>query len=190
MKKTAIFLTLLAAVVVVSGCGPSSKKYTVGERKQMINDMATDALQKLYREEVSAKKQIANAAGYGVFSNANVNIIFVSGGGGYGVVVNNRTGEKSYMKMGLGGIGLGIGAKDYRQVLIFRDENTLQNFVDKGWEFGGHADAAAKAGETGGEASGEGDINDDINVYSMTEAGLTLQATVTGSKYWKDDELN
>ncbi|MBL7215190.1 MAG: hypothetical protein ISS71_05885 [Phycisphaerae bacterium] len=190
MKQLTILLALAATVILVSGCGPSSKKYTLSERRQIINDMANETLQRLYREEASAKQQVADAAGYGVFSNANVNVIFVSGGGGYGVVVNNRTGNKSYMKMGLGGVGLGIGVKDYRQVLIIRDENTLRNFVDKGWEFGGHADAAAKAGEQGGEVSGEGDINDDITVYSMTEAGLALQATVTGSKYWKDDELN
>ena len=190
MKKTAILLTLLATVVIVSGCGPSSKKYTVPERRQMIDSMAQDTLERLYREEALTRRLVARAAGYGVFSNGNVNIIFVSGGGGYGVVVDSATGKKTYMKMGLGGVGLGLGAKDYRQVLIFRDENTLQNFVEKGWEFGGHADAAAKAGDTGGEVSGEGDINDDITVYSMTEAGLALQATVTGSKYWKDDELN
>jgi len=189
MKKTAILLTLLACVIIVSGCGPSSKKYTPSARRVIIDEMAQDALTRLYQEDASAKQLVENSAGYGVFSNANVNIIFVSGGGGYGVVVD-RAGKKTYMKMGLGGVGLGLGVKDYRQVLVFRDSNTLKTFVTKGWDFGGHADAAAKAGEQGGELSGEGDINDDIVVYSMTEAGLALQATVTGSKYWKDDELN
>ena len=189
MKKTALLLILLACVLIVSGCGPSRKKYTLSERRAIIDGMAQNTLQRLYREEAAAKQQVIDSAGYGVFSNANVNVIFVSGGTGYGVVVD-MAGNKTYMKMGLGGLGLGIGAKDYRQVLIFRDSNTLQSFIDKGWEFGGHADAAAKAGEQGGEVSGEGDINDDIIVYSMTEAGLSLQATVTGSKYWKDDELN
>ena len=190
MKKSAILLTLLAVILLTSGCGPSSKKYTVPERRQMIDTMSQYTLERLYREKALTRQQVANAAGYGVFSNANVNVIFVSGGGGYGVVTNNATGQKTYMNMALGGVGLGIGAKDYRQILVFRDENTLQNFVDKGWEFGGQADAAAKAGEKGGEVSGEGDINDDITVYVMTETGLSLQATVTGSKYWKDDELN
>ena len=55
---------------------------------------------------------------------------------------------------------------------------------------GGHADAAAVAGDKGGEASGEGDIHEGITVYSMTESGLALQATVTGTKYWKDKKLN
>ena len=29
-----------------------------------------------------------------------------------------------------------------------------------------------------------------VQIYQMTEAGLALQATLQGTKYWKDDELN
>jgi len=90
----------------------------------------------------------------------------------------------------LGGVGLGLGAKDYRQLLIFKSKETLNKFVESIWEFGGHADAAAKAGQSGGEMSGEGAIGADIEPYSMTKSGLALQATVTGTKYWKDDDLN
>lgn len=190
MNRFITMLMLLCSTVAIIGCGPSSSKYTVQEQQQIIDEMAQKTLDRLYREHPATKKEVAEAAGYGAFSNANVNIIFASFGGGYGVVVDNETGKKTYMKMGLGGLGLGIGAKDYRQALIFRDQQTLKKFVDSGWDFGGHADAAATAGETGGELSGEGDINDDITVYSMTETGLALQATITGAKYWKVDELN
>jgi len=190
MKKFTILLLLACLTIAAVGCGPSSSKYTVPEQKQIIDDMAQNTLDRLYREHPATKDVISKAAGYGAFSNANVNIIFASAGGGYGVVVDNATGKRTYMKMGLGGLGFGIGVKDYRQVLIIRDTNTLKKFVDSGWEFGGHADAAAKAGEKGGELSGEGNINDDITVYAMTESGLALQATVTGAKYWKNDDLN
>ncbi|MEN6308813.1 MAG: YSC84-related protein [Anaerohalosphaeraceae bacterium] len=189
MNNTISALIVSMSLILFCGCGPSTSKYTLTERQQIIDDLAADTIQHLCEEEPSAKQQLDNAAGYGVFSNANVNVIFASFGGGYGVVMD-KEGRKTYMKMGMGGLGLGIGVKDYRQALIFRDSNTLQSFVDKGWEFGGHADAAAKAGQTGGELSGEGDINDDIIVYSMTETGLALQATVTGAKYWKSTELN
>jgi hypothetical protein len=74
--------------------------------------------------------------------------------------------------------------------MIFKDRTTLNRFVESGWDFGAHADAAAKAGETGAELSGEGDIRSGIEVFSMTESGLALQATVAGTKYWKDDKLN
>ena len=190
MKKT--ILSILAVVTVLafmSGCGPSTR-LPVAERRVLVRDMETQTLERLYKEAPATKKKIKNAAGYGTFANANVNLIFVSAGGGYGVVVDNSTGKRTYMKMALGGVGLGLGAKDYRQVLIFRSKETLDKFITSGWEFGGHADAAAKAGESGGELSGESAIGSDIEVYSMTESGLALQATVAGTKYWKDKNLN
>ena len=190
MKNTLLLVFVISTMLVLmSGCGPSAR-LPVAERHQLINNMETETLQRLYQEHPSTKDKIKKAAGYGVFANANVNIIFVSGGGGYGTVVDNATGNRTYMRMALGGIGLGLGVKDYRQVLIFYSEGTLRKFVESGWEFGGHADAAAKAGHTGGELSGEGLIGADIEAYAMTEAGLALQATVAGTKYWKDKDLN
>ena len=190
MKRT-VFCMFGAAVMLSSvwGCGPSAK-LPVAERRQSVGDMETETLDRLYREAPATKEKVKKAAGYGVFSNANVNLILVSAGGGYGVVVDNSTGKRTYMKMALGGVGLGLGAKDYRQVLVFKSREVLNKFVESGWEFGSHADAAAKAGESGGEASGEGALGADIEAFSMTESGLTLQATVTGTKYWKHEDLN
>ncbi len=191
MKNALLPVLVLSIVglILVSGCGPS-KGLSLVERRQVVMDMEEETLQRLYREHPAAKSKIKDSAGYGVFSNAHVNLILASAGGGYGVVVDNATGKRTYMKMALGGIGLGLGVKDYRQVLIFKNKETLNTFITSGWEFGGHADAAAKAGETGGELSGEDDISKNVEVYSMTEAGLALQATVAGTKYWKDDSLN
>ena len=190
MKKTVIYILAVSVMsALVSGCGPSAR-LPVSERRQIVRDMEAETLERLYEEAPATKTKIKNAAGYGTFANANVNIIFVSAGGGYGVVVDNSTGQRTYMKMALGGVGLGLGAKDYRQVLIFKSKAALSKFVESGWEFGGHADAAAKAGDSGGELSGEGAIGADIEAYSMTKSGLALQATVAGTKYWKDDDLN
>lgn len=187
MNKITLLLVLVFSAALV-GCSPGSKLTTV-EKRQAIDTMESETLQRLYAEEPSAKSEIQNASGYAVFSNANVNIIIASAGGGYGVAVDNTTGNRTYMKMGSGGVGPGLGAKDYRQVLIFLTQDALKNFVYSGWKFGGHADAAAKAGDKGAEASGEGMFGD-TKVYAMTETGLALQATVTGTKYWKDDALN
>ncbi len=189
--KTKMILAMITvtAFVFLNGCGPNSK-LSIGEQRQIVADMETETLARLYREEPATRDKIKKAAGYGVFSNANINVIFISAGSGYGIVTDNTTSKKTYMKMALGGVGLGIGVKDYRQVLIFNSKEILNKFIESGWEFGGHADAAAKAGEKGSEISGEGAIGKDIEVYSMTEAGLALQATVAGTKYWKNKELN
>ena len=179
----------LAMIVALTGCGPK-KSLTLEEKRQVVADMETATLDRLYKEAPETKEKIAQAPGYGVFSNANVNLLIASAGSGYGVVVDNAAKQRTYMKMALGGVGLGLGAKDYRVVMIFNDKSAMDKFVESGWDFGAHADAAAKAGEKGAEASTEGDIRSQIEVYSMTEAGLALQATVAGQKYWKDKELN
>lgn len=189
--NTTLFKTILLAAIVsiIAGCGPRGN-LTIAEKQDRIIQMENETLERLYSEAPETKEKIAKAVGYGTFSNANVNLIFASAGGGYGSVVENATGKRTYMKMGLGGIGLGLGVKDYRVVMIFKDKATLDKFIESGWDAGAHADAAAKAGESGGELSGEGDIRSGIEVFSMTESGLALQATITGTKYWKDKELN
>ena len=88
------------------------------------------------------------------------------------------------------GAGLGLGIKDIRIVFIFKNKKVMNEFTEKGWEFGGQADAAAKSGEKGTAVGGEVYIEQDIMIYQITEAGVALQATVAGTKYWKDKDLN
>lgn len=190
MKSTLLLLACLVIATAAAGCAPSKKSYTLEERREIIDNMADQELQRLFIEKPLARQEIADAAGYGVFSNANVNVIFVSGGGGYGVVVDNKTGRKTYMNMALGGVGVGIGAKDYRQILIFNSSVVLKEFIGSGWDFGGQADATAKTGETGGAIGGEDSVSKSIKIYTVTETGLALQASLTGTRYWIDEELN
>ena len=151
--------------------------------------MREEVLAELYRLRPGTRALLGESPGYAVFSNANVNLILASFGGGYGVVRDRASGRDTYMRMGEVGIGLGAGIKDFRAVLVFHDTGTLRDFVDRGWVFGGQADAAAKAGDKGGALAGEA-VADDITVYQLTQSGLALQATIKGTRFWKDAALN
>ena len=94
------------------------------------------------------------------------------------------------MKMFSAGVGVGLGLKDFRGVFIFTTREAFDSFVEHGWQAGAQADAAAKAGEKGGAAAGAFDVAPGVKLYQITESGLALQATIQGTKYWKDDELN
>ena len=188
MRLMIALVSILAASQLV-GCA-TSKGSNPAEKRAYTLEMRDKTLTTLYEQEPVAKRKIAASAGYGVFSNIGTNIIFVSTGGGFGVVHDNKSGDETYMKMGEVGVGLGLGVKDFRAVLIFHDENTMIDFIENGWEWGAEADAAAKAGDQGGEASGAGDIDSNIEVYQITENGIALSATVSGTKYWKDTALN
>jgi lipid-binding SYLF domain-containing protein len=152
--------------------------------------MRDSMLAELYSQKPEAKAKVAEAAGYGTFTNVNVNLFLASTGNGYGVVHNKDTGEDTYMRMAMLGVGVGLGVKDFRAVIIFKNQDALNTFVDKGWEFGGHADAAAKAGDTGAAANVAGDITSGMEIYQFTETGIALQATIAGTKYWKDNDMN
>ncbi len=178
---------IMVAVIGLSGCASSGA--TVGEQRAAVQQMQNEVLSELYAQKPSTRGQIREAAGYGVFNNANVNLILASFGGGYGLVTNNQTGQQTYMKMAEVGVGLGAGVKDFRLVFVFHNQDTLTRFVEQGWAFGGQADAAAKAGDKGAAAGGEITV-DNMTIYQLTESGLALQATVKGTKYWKDDALN
>jgi lipid-binding SYLF domain-containing protein len=184
--KTAVCIMLFFILLV--GCA-TTQGTTPQDKRQAILDMKNETLTELYRVKPHVRSEIKSAPGYAVFSDANVNVIFASFGGGYGVVKDNTSGRHTYMKMGEVGIGLGLGVKDFRAIFVFHDKETMDYFVSRGWEFGGHADAAAKASDKGAAVGGEL-LVDNITIYQLTESGLALQATVKGTKYWKDDALN
>ena len=188
MVRVYRFLPLLL-LTLLTGCVATGSNTSVEDKRQQVLAMKDDVLTQLYNDKPDTRAQINAAAGYAVFSNANVNLILIAAGGGYGVAENNQSGQYTYMNMAEGGVGLGLGAKDYRIVMVFHSAAALNQFIESGWTFGGNADAAAKAGEKGGSVEGEAYYGD-VTVYTFTEAGLALQATIKGTKFWKDGELN
>ena len=180
-------LSFMAILIVLTGCANLSK--TPNEQRASIQAMRQEVLTALFREKPDTKSQINSAVGYAVFSNVNVNLIFASLGGGYGIAKHMGTGKEIYMKMGEAGVGLGLGVKDFRAVMVFHSQDAYKNFIDFGWSFGGNADAAAKASEQG-IAAGKEALLDDVTIYQMTESGLALQATIKGIRFWQDSDLN
>lgn len=163
---------------------------TAEEDRQEIREMRSDVLAELYENNAEAEALIAGSEGYAVFNNGGVNLIFLSAGSGKGVAHDNKSGKDIFMRMATGGVGIGLGIKDYRAVIIFHKRAMFDQFVDKGWDFSGQADAAAKIDDNGGEANAADSIISGITVYQMTEKGLALQATLQGTKYWKVDKWN
>lgn len=188
MNRAFLLVAGLVLAAMLASC-TTTKGTTPAEKRKAALDMRTQVLAELYKLHPDARAQVAASPGYAVFSNANVSVIFASMGTGYGVVENKRLKKSVFMKMGEAGIGLGLGAKDFRVVMIFKTQESLDAFIDNGWEFGGHADAAAKAGDRGAAIGGEAMING-MTIYQFTESGLALQATFKGTKFWKDEELN
>ena len=186
MKKLGLVMCLMS-FLLLSGCVTMSGN-SVSEKRQSVMHMNSEVLSELFELKPSTRNQVENAVGYAVFSNINVNLLIASFGGGYGMVKNNRTNKITYMKMGEVGFGLGAGVKNFRAIFIFESIDALDRFVEHGWTFGGQADVAAKLDDKGGAVAVEA-IVDNVTIYQITKNGLALQATLKGTKYWLDNEL-
>jgi lipid-binding SYLF domain-containing protein len=184
MKRVILTLALILALPVPAVAASRA------EQQAQIQHMRADTLAKLYKAQPGAEGEIRSAYGYSVFSSANLTAFFLTAAYGYGIAHDNRAGGDTYMQMASGGVGLGLGAKDFRVVFIFANKDAYNNFIYQGLDLSGQADAAAKAGAKGGAVSGAEDISPGVRVYQMTETGLALQLTLQGTKYWKDSYLN
>lgn len=154
------------------------------EDRAEIDAMAKETMKELFESSEDAKVLYEKAIGYAVFSNVKVQL-GLSGGGGKGVAVA-KAGARTYMKMGTGGVGFGIGATKYKVIFLFETEKALKSFVDKGWQADTSAQAAAGDAAVGAAASFKGGIA----YYQITDEGVIASADITGTKYWKDDDLN
>ncbi len=178
---------LLALVLLLGGC--ASLGTTPAEKRATVLEMRDEALAQLYRERPEARERVASAAGYAVFDAASQNLILLQTEGGYGVLTS-ASGETTFMKAGGAGVGFGVGLKDYREIIVFRDAEDFERFRDVGWDASGRAEATAKSGNMGGAAAGRQSVDLDVNTYQLLDSGIALQATLGATRYWKWQALN
>ncbi|MDD5119284.1 MAG: hypothetical protein PHP90_11905 [Sulfuricurvum sp.] len=184
-----IWMTIAAIAAVIMFSGFWSGK-TIEEQRANRLQSSDETLQLLYKHAPEAKEMIANSYGYATFSNVGVNLILLSAEGGTGMAHVNGSGKNIYMNMASGGAGFGLGIKDFRAVFLFKDKEVFDQFVNKGWEANAQADAAAKLADKGDAYGAAITVAPGIRLYKLTQNGLALQATIQGTKYWKDGDLN
>jgi lipid-binding SYLF domain-containing protein len=182
------YVLLLAVLTATLGCA-SPKGSTTKERREFIMYMHDDALNDLYEKRPKAEAEIAEAPGYAVFSNVGGSLLVLGAGQGYGVVMDNSTDQRTFMRMAKISVGFGVGLHDFRAVFIFQDPDTMKTFVEKGWQVSGAAQAAAKSSEKGAGVAAAGTPSS-IKVYQFTRAGLKIRAGLPVSKYWPYKDLN
>jgi lipid-binding SYLF domain-containing protein len=186
MNRRMMVLTM-AAALAASGIAFGADK---AKEQAEVRKAGQDALAAVYKLQPSARKAVESAAGYAAFSNFGMKILVAGGGSGKGIAVNNKTKATTYMKMAEIQAGLGFGAKKFQIVWVFDTDAALNNFINSGWEFGGQATAAAKAGDKGSAYQGAVSVSPGVWIYQVTDKGLALELTAKGTKYYADSDLN
>ena len=163
----------------------TKKEMKLEDKRKEIDKVTSEALAELFKGNPRAKELNEKAYGYAVFDNLKLGFI-LSGSGGKGEAVVKKTGKKTYMAMGSGGVGLTVGGQQSQIIFLFADSTTFNDFVNKGWAATGSASAAAGpagAGATSNFVNG-------VAYYQIGTNGIMATADIAGTKYWKDKDLN
>src|SRR5215469_3028175 len=131
MQRAKAEIKVVMAVAVACLLVTSSQAASKAEQQEAITKMAEQSLEQLYQAKPAAKAAVEKAAGYAVFSDMGVKILFGGSGKGQGVVVNNHTGQKTYMKMVELQAGLGFGVEKFRNIFVFETESAMNSFIKR-----------------------------------------------------------
>jgi hypothetical protein len=160
---------------------------TPEEIRARVDRMAYDTLDRLFSQDPEAHLLFDSGYGYAVFEVRQVSMTVLAGYG-YGVAVSNDGSRRIYMKMVSGGVEVskGVGGFASQWVVLYEDQAAFDAFVTEGF------DASAETSGTLGSERAElgARYRQGIAFYRVTEGGLRLAASLSGTKFWSDDALN
>jgi hypothetical protein len=105
-RKSRVIMLALVFTFALMAHAADDKKL---EEQKDVRNVAQKVLEQLYTAEPEAKAAVENAAGYAVFNNMGVKILFAGSGKGKGMAVDNKTKKETFMKMVELQAGFGIG---------------------------------------------------------------------------------
>ena len=188
MKLRSLFVVALTMSALVA-TGASAAEADKAKKQAEIQKMAQAALPDFYKAQASLKGEVENAPGYALFSTFGLSFV-VGGGGGKGLVHDNKTGKDTYMHQAAASVGVQAGIADSRTLIVFKSAATMNKFIESGWEAGAGGGAGAAVGGKGAGGSAGGSFMSETLIYTLTRTGLQAGIAAGGAKFWKDKELN
>ncbi len=190
MKKmaTCLMTALLLCLLTTAALAADADK--VVKERAKIEELSVKALDNLYEKVPSAERVIENCYAYATLSNTGMKLGIFGDAHGRGLAVNNETGERLYMRMKEMGVGLGLGVKEYDLIFVIGTEEAWYSFISGDIKFASSAEAAASDGVTGDSIEGASIAAKGVWVYQITKKGLTLDASIKGTKIYPDKKLN
>jgi lipid-binding SYLF domain-containing protein len=119
-----------------------------------------------------------NAHGFAIFPSVGKAGMGIGGAYGKGVVFEKgkEIGTATLKQLSM---GFEFGGENYREIIFFQDEETLNDFKKGNYELDAQASAVAlKKG-----ASKDADFDEGVAVFTQTKGGLMFDASIGGQKF-------
>jgi lipid-binding SYLF domain-containing protein len=155
------------------------------QTKRDIDAVALKTVNTITSQSKDALELFEKSYGYAVFDSRKASILITTGKG-IGVAVRKDNGARTYMHVASAGVNVGAGIQFYQGLFLFENKAAFDAFVNNGWQ--ADATAGATLGKTSLEAQAK--FTNGMAYYQISDTGIMLDANLTGTKYWKSEELN
>ncbi len=172
--------TLLTGLLCLLLAACASTKNHFASKQELDSDV-NGAIEELYQHSASARTLARKASAMLVFPSVVKGGIGIGGEYGEGaLIINGRT--ENYYNIVSGSIGWQLGLQIKKQVILFMNDEALNNFRNsRGWEAGVDGSIAIATLGAGGEISTE-TAKKPIIGFIYSNKGLMYNLTFEGSK--------
>jgi hypothetical protein len=175
VQAVRFLLSTLLLGAVLAGCASLSDDELLEERSK-LDRMGEDALARLLERQPELVEVFDEAVGHAVVDAKLTKIPGVGYGSGKGVVVDHRDGERRYVKAWRLDVGGGLGARAYKLLFAFTDEELFEKAERGTWKFGVGVEAGVCESSAEG-ATGDG-AKRGFTCYTLAEKGASATWTV------------
>ncbi|MCW7509772.1 lipid-binding SYLF domain-containing protein [Leptospira levettii] len=194
VQESEIGKYVIILIILINNALCSSVSRTETQKnlqREEILEMAKQTREQVFQQYPKAKKAVEeNCVGVAVFSNFGFKFMFMGSARGEGVLFSNSTHKPIYMRMRELQPGLGFGVQRFKIVFLFHSEAALQQFIESGWQFGGNLLATANYSKQGLDFRLGESTSSNVSMYQLSDSGAIVGISITGAKYFRDEELN
>jgi lipid-binding SYLF domain-containing protein len=171
-------LALAGLIGAVGGLTACESAPTTAAEEDALRDEVRATIARFKAEDPGMAKFFDTAYGYVVFPTVGKGGLIVGGAHGQGEVYEQGR-FIGYCGLTQGTVGAQIGGQSYSEVIFFETAGPLNELRANDLEFAAQASAvAASAG-----ASADADYDHGVLVFTMSNAGLMLEASIGGQKF-------
>lgn len=154
------------------------------ERREQIDRDAAETVALLVEKDPAFQQQLESAAGYFTSRVSAATVALLGAGKGLGVLVDQQSGDRTYMDVKRVDLGAGLGAREFRVLILAEDKTALDDI--RSGKYLKVLAAEATAGESGGTG---GRVIGGHEVFILSDSGAALSATARLVKLSVNEDL-
>ncbi len=166
---------LSAGCMLIGACAHAPK--TQAQRNELYQ-RAEQTVAQMEQTDPSLRPMLQSAAGYVVFPSVGQGGLVVGGASGEGVIFEHGR-PSGVAQLTMGEAGAVVGGESYKELVVVRNRDQLNNIRSGNFKFG--AEAKAVALQAGAAATTEFDPHG-VAVFVASQSGAMLSAALTGQE--------